>query len=81
MKRKKPNESATHSTSEEIATLERRCDEFSEFAGEWLLLKGNQLLVHSRDYWEINAEIQKRCLKDCFVHYVPTSAERDFILI
>ena len=81
MKRIKPTENATHSVSQEIDTLEQRVDEFSEFAGEWLLLKGNQLLAHSRDYQEINAEIQKRQLKDCFVHYVPTSAERDFILI
>ena len=81
MKRIKPTENATHSTSEEIETLEQRWDEFSEFAGEWLLLKGDQLLAHSRDYQEINAKIQKLHLKDCFVHYVPTSTERDFILI
>ena len=71
----------THSASEEIETLEQRCDEFSKFAGEWLLLKGNQLLAHSRDFKDINAEIQKRHLKDCFLHYVPTSVERDFTLI
>ena len=81
MKRIKPNENATHSASQEIDTLEQRVDEFSQFVGEWLLLKGDQLLAHSRDYQEINAEIQKRQLKDCFVHYVPTSAECDFILI
>jgi hypothetical protein len=81
MKPINPNENATHSTSEEIDTLEKRFEEFSEFAGEWLLLKGDQLLAHSHDYQDINAEIQKRHLKDCFVHYVPTSTERDFILI
>jgi len=81
MKHIKPTENTTHSTSEEIETLEQRCDEFSKFAGEWLLLKGNQLLAHSRDYQDINAEIQKLYLKDCFVHYVPTPAERDFTLI
>ena len=81
MKRIKPNEKATHSTSKEIDTLEQRFDELSEFAGEWLLLKDDELLAHSRDYQDINAEIQKRHLKDCFVHYVPTSTERDFILI
>ncbi len=81
MKHIKPTENTTHSASEEIETMERRFDEFSKFAGEWLLLKGKQLLAHSRDYQDINAEIQKRHLKDCFVHYVPTSAERDFTLI
>ena len=81
MKHVKPTENTTHSASEEIETLERRFDEFSKFAGEWLLLKGKQLLAHSRDYHDINAEIQKRHLKDCFVHYVPTSDESDFTLI
>jgi hypothetical protein len=81
MKRIKPTENGTHSTTEEIETLEQRCDEFSEFVGEWLLLKGNQLLAHSRDFKDINAEIKKRHLKDCFLHYVPTAAERDFTLI
>ena len=81
MKRIKPTEKATRSASEEIATLEQRCDEFSKFGGEWLLLKGNQLLAHSRDFKDIDSEIKKRHLKDCFLHYVPTSAERDFTLI
>ena len=69
------------STSKEFDTLEQRIEEFAAFSGEWLLLQGDQLLAHSRDYCDLNREIQKRGLKDCFVHYVPTSAERDFILI
>ena len=81
MKRIKPTENEMHPSSEEINTLEKRFDEFSAFSGEWLLLKGDQLLAHSRDYQDINAEIQKRRLKDCLVHYVPTSTECDFILI
>ena len=81
MKRIKPIEKDTRSGSKELDTLEKRFEEFSGFTGEWLLLKGDQLLAHSRDYREINAEIQKRGLKDCLVHYVPTKAEGDFILI
>ncbi|MBI4471269.1 MAG: hypothetical protein HY646_01280 [Acidobacteria bacterium] len=81
MKRIKPTENEAPQGSQELDILEKRFDEFSAFAGEWLLIKGDQLLAHSRDYHDINAEIQKRGLKDCLVHYVPTPSERDFILI
>ena len=81
MKHIKPTQNTTHSAREEIETLEQRSDEFSKFAGEWLLLKGDQLLAHSRDFKDINEQIKRRHLKDCFLHYVPTSAERDFTLI
>ena len=81
MKRIKPVESDAPPSSKEFETLEKRFQEFSAFAGEWLLLKGDRLLAHSRDYGDIKAEIKKRRLKDCFVHYVPTPTERDFILI
>ena len=81
MKRIRPTEDEFSGSSREFDTLEKRFEEFSAFAGEWLLLKDDQLLAHSRDYHDINAEIQKRGLTDCFVHYVPTPAESDFILI
>jgi len=81
MKRIKPTENNVIPTSQELATLDKRFEEFSAFAGEWLLLKGDQLLAHSQNYHDINAEIQKRGLTDCFVDYVPTCDERDFILI
>lgn len=81
MRRLKPTENSVNPTSQELATLDKRFEEFSAFAGEWLLLKGDQLLAHSRDYHDINAEIQRLGLTDCFVDYVPTTAERDFILI
>ncbi len=81
MKRIKPRENNAARPSQELATLDKRSDEFSAFVGEWLLLKGNQLLLHSPNYGDINAEIKKRRLTDCLVHYVPTSTERDFILV
>lgn len=81
MKRIKPIENNARPSSQELDTLEERIEEFSAFSGEWLLLQGDQLLAHSRDYRDINAEIQKRGLTDCLVHYVPTPAERDFILV
>jgi hypothetical protein len=81
MKRTKSIENDTRSSSKELDTLEARFEEFSSLVGEWLLLKGDQLLAHSREYRDITAEIKKRHLKDCLVHYVPTPTERDFILI
>jgi hypothetical protein len=80
MKRTKPTEIEARS-SIELDTLEKHFDEFSVFAGEWLLVKGEQLLAHARDYREIMDEIQKLGLTDCLVHYVPAVAERDFALI
>ncbi len=67
--------------SVEVDTLEARCEEFSKLAGEWLLLSGDQLLAHSRDFRDIKQVIENCQLKDCFLHYVPTLAERDFILL
>ena len=81
MKRIKPIEKDARRSSKELDTLEERFEEFSALSGEWLLLQGDQLLTHSRDYRDIDAEIEKRGLKDCFVHYVPNPAERDFILV
>jgi hypothetical protein len=80
MKRRKPAEIEARS-SIELDTLEKHFDEFSVFAGEWFLVKGEHLLAHSRDYREIRAEIEKLGLTDCLVHYVPTVAGRDFALI
>jgi hypothetical protein len=81
MKRINPIENDASGSLNELDTLERRFEELSAFSGEWLLLYGDQLLKHSRDYRDIDAEIQKRGLKDCLVHYVPTTSERDFILV
>ena len=81
MKRINPIENDAYGSSKELDTLERHFEEFSIYSGEWLLLHGDKLLKHSRDYRDIDAEIQKRGLKDCFVHYVPTTSERDFILV
>ena len=81
MKRIKPTETEVCRSSLELDTLEERFEEFSALSGEWLLLQGDQLLAHSSDFREINLEIQKRGLTDCLVHYVPTSAERNFILV
>lgn len=81
MKRTESKENDRRPSSKELDTLHNRFEEFSSLAGEWLLLEGDQLLAHSRDYREIAAEIKKRNLKDCLVHYVPTPTECDFILI
>jgi hypothetical protein len=67
--------------SVETDTLEARCEEFSKFTGEWLLLSGDQLLAHSQEFRDIQAVIKDRQLKDCFVHYVPLLSEQDFILL
>ncbi len=66
--------------SVESDALEARCEEFSKFTGEWLLLSGDQLLAHSSEYRAIQAVIEERRLKDCFVHYVPSIPEQEFLL-
>ena len=81
MKKIPPRENDSPPGSKELDTLEQRFEEFSALPGEWLLLQGAQLLAHSPDYSEIDAEIRKRGIKDCFVYYVPTASERDFILV
>ena len=65
----------------EADTLDARCEEFSKFEGEWLLLSGDQLVAHSAAIRDIQTAIKDHHLKNCLLHYVPTLTERDFILL
>jgi hypothetical protein len=69
------------SESAEMNWLARNSRSLSAFAGEWLLILGDRLLVHSRDFREIRAEIARRNLISPFVYYVPSPREANAISI
>lgn len=61
--------------------LEANARELGEHAGEWLLIQGRKLLVHSRDFADLKEVIQKRQMSSPFVYYVPTDDESNAVTI
>jgi len=65
--------------SAEMDLLEENARELEQYAGEWLLIQGRALLMHSRDFHAIRAVVRERNIKCPFVYCVPT--EPSFIPI
>jgi hypothetical protein len=55
--------------------------ELGRFKGEWLLIQGQELLLHSRDFTAIRREIGRRRIAAPFVYYVPTDEESNSVTI
>jgi hypothetical protein len=56
-------------------------DQGRQHKGEWLLIEGAQLLVHSRNFAAVRATIRERQILSPFVYYVPTDDESDSVTI
>jgi hypothetical protein len=67
--------------SAEMDWLVRNAQELGQHKGEWLLIQGTQLLVHSRDFSAVRAAIRERQIHSPFVYYVPTDDESDSVTI
>jgi Family of unknown function (DUF5678) len=67
--------------STEMGWLVRNARELSQHRGEWLLIRGTQLLAHSRDFAAVRAEIRDRQIASPFVYYVPTDDESNSVTI
>ena len=67
--------------SDEMAWLVQHAEELGQHKGEWLLIRGQQLLVHSRDFATIQAAIRDQRLLGPFVYYVPTDEESNSVTI
>lgn len=48
--------------------------------GEWLLISGRGLVLHSADFEDIRRAITDRAIESPFVYYVPTEPEANFLL-
>ena len=67
--------------SEEMGWLVRNAQALGQHKGEWLLIQGSHLLVHSRDFAAVRAAIQERRICSPFVYYVPTDDESNSVTI
>jgi hypothetical protein len=55
----------------EMKWLVENSSELERYRGEWLLLLGDALLAHDRDFSAIERAIAARDIDSPFVHYVP----------
>lgn len=67
--------------SPEMAWLEENARELGQHPGEWLLIQGRKLLVHSRDFADLREVIQEQQIRSPFVYYVPTDEETNSVAI
>ncbi len=64
-----------HAESPEMDWLVQNAPELGQHKGEWLLIQGRQLLVHSRDFGVVREAVNERQIQSPFVYYVPTDEE------
>jgi hypothetical protein len=67
--------------SQEMSWLVRNAQELGQYKGEWLLIQGMQLLVHSRDFATVRVAIREKQIRAPFVYYVPTDDESNSVTI
>ncbi len=67
--------------SVEMAWLERNARELGQHQGEWLLIQGPELLVHSRDFAVLRTVIREQQIRSPFVYYVPMDEETNSVTI
>ena len=67
--------------SAEMSWLVRNAQELGQLKGEWLLIHGPHLLIHSRDFAVVRAAIRERQIRAPFVYYVPTDEESNSVTI
>jgi transcriptional regulator with XRE-family HTH domain len=67
--------------SAEMDWLVQNAQELGRHKGEWLLIQGRQLLVHSRDFAAVRAAVRERQIRSPFVYYVPTDDESASVTI
>jgi hypothetical protein len=67
--------------SAEMGWLVRNARALSEYKGEWLLIHGTQLLVHSRNFRSVRAVIRENQIQAPFVYYVPTDDESNSVTV
>jgi len=67
--------------SPELHWLRANRQALAEYRGEWLLIAGDRLLCHSRNFREVKAAIRCNNVASPFVYYVPTEDESNFVIL
>jgi len=67
--------------SPEMAWLEENANQLGQHQGEWLLIQGRKLLLHSPHFADVRAAIQEEHIDCPFVYYVPTDEESTAVTI
>lgn len=67
--------------SAEMAWLVENVIQLGQHKGEWLLIQGRELLVHTRDFAAVRRAIRNRQIRSPFVYYVPTDEESNVVTI
>lgn len=75
------SDSASSYESKEMRWLAKNSRAFESYRGEWLLILGDTLLAHTRDFRVLQHEIVARNITSPFIYYVPTEEESNFIAI
>jgi hypothetical protein len=72
---------ARQAESQEMQWLTENSHDLEMYRGEWLLIRGQELIAHSPNFGEIKAVIRERNIVSPFVYYVPTVEEANFVSI
>lgn len=67
--------------SAEMGWLVENAQELGRYKGEWLLIRGTHLVVHSRDFAAIREAVRTQQIAAPFVYYVPTDDESNSVTI
>jgi len=67
--------------STEMSWLVQNAQELGRHKGEWLLIRGQQLLVHSPDFADVRVAVREQRINSPFVYYVPTDEESNAVTI
>ena len=72
---------APSAESMEMVWLVRNAQELGQYKGQWLLIQGQELLIHTEDFRTIRDAIRQRQIRTPFVYYVPTDQESNSVSI
>lgn len=75
------NAVVANAESAEMSWLVEKAQELGQYKGEWLLIQGQDLLVHSPDFRTVRAAVRERRINSPFVYYVPTDDESNSVTI
>ncbi len=67
--------------SAEMRWLINHVYEVEQYKGEWLLIYGEELVGHNRNFSQIRALVSERGIRSPFVYYVPTDEESNSVSI
>jgi hypothetical protein len=79
--RRGENAVVANAESVEMSWLVQNAQEFERYRGEWLLIRGQQLLVHSPNFADVRTLVRERQINSPFVYYVPTEEESNAVTI